>query len=261
MWRRNPNAVERKEKKSSPHLNPSRFPHKEQQSETELLQHRWDTQIDTTERFSYAFDFLFSPRVKTNLGKDRHLSDEHEHDTQYPTPNAQTVLFCFQQALHLPTLRNKSSSYNQPGVTGLLPFRGVSSFGSQEKSIWDIRGSPETEQKTMILLLDRLVRHRPDLLVLCVGNEAGRPICTSGETPKEAIPASPLLTKFSHEWICWKENLLADPCSSLDNLSPLLTQLQNLDISEKPVLCCSLLPAPNLQSSRIWLVCVSGSHI
>ncbi|VCW96563.1 unnamed protein product [Gulo gulo] len=45
MWRRNPKAVERKEKKSPPHLNPLSFPHKEQESETELLQHRRDTQM------------------------------------------------------------------------------------------------------------------------------------------------------------------------------------------------------------------------
>lgn len=41
--------------------------------------------------FSHAFDFLFSPRVQANLGKDRNLFDKHEYDTQHPTH----ILFCF----------------------------------------------------------------------------------------------------------------------------------------------------------------------
>lgn len=109
---------------------------------------------------------------------------------------------------------------------------------------------PRYRAEDHALLPGRLVRQRPDLLGLRVGNQAGRPICTSGKTAKEAIPALPLLTKFSQELICREENLLADPHSFLDNLSPLLTQLQNLDIFEKPVLCYSLPPAPNLQSTR-----------
>lgn len=47
--------------------------------------------MDTTEGFSHAFDFLFSPRVQTNLGKDSNLFDKHEHDTQHPTH----ILCCF----------------------------------------------------------------------------------------------------------------------------------------------------------------------
>ena len=66
-------------------------------------------------------------------------------------------------------------------------------------------------------MLGRLAKHKPDLLVVRVGNSAGQPLRVTGEKAKEAIPTSPLLTKRSQEWILNKENMKAD--FPLNNLS------------------------------------------
>ena len=140
-----------------------------------------------TERFSHAFEFLFSTRVYTNLGKDRNLFDKHEHDTQHP------YYFVLFSTKHLPLPPNTQEQKQQPQPTWshkAFTFPRCFTLQVTEKVNWRYQRQPRDRAEDHALLLGRLVRHKPDLLVLCVGNEVGRPICTSGEPAKEAIPTS-----------------------------------------------------------------------
>ena len=146
------------------------------------------------------------------------------------------VLFCFQQALHLPTIRNKSNSRNQPEVTGFLPFMVFHTLGNR-KSKYGILKAAQRQREDRALSLGRLVRHKPDLLVAVCGKwgweahlykwwdsqRSNSNLITSDKNSAESGSAG--------KKIWW---LISPP--PLTIWAPLLTQIQNLGIFEKPSL-------------------------